>query len=110
MNNNIDAKIEKICKEIEKDFKAEVVKGKAYRTEEKTTIPVSIKKSVAKNQNSSPYSLPVGLIQITGSRVEFVPIEQKSFLIKTIIKIIVIILGVVGLKSLFSSKKKWDTE
>ncbi|MFH1187897.1 MAG: hypothetical protein V1688_03505 [bacterium] len=108
--NTIESKIEKICNELEKDFNAQVVRGKAYRTKEKTTIPISIKKIDSKNQTSSPYSLPIGLIQIDGNRVDFVSIRNNHFFLKTIIKIVLIIVSILGLKSLFQSKKKWDTE
>lgn len=108
--NNIDVKIEKICKELEKDFNAQIIRGKMYKTKEKITIPISIKKNDSKNQNRSPYSLPIGLIQIDGNSVEFISIEKNHFFIKTIIKIILIFFGILGIKRLFKSKKKWDVE
>lgn len=108
--NTIEVKIEKICKELEKDFNAQIVQGKAYKTKEKTTIPISIKKIDPKSQNNSQFSLPIGLIQIDGNRVEFISIRKNHFFIKTIIKIILVFVSILGLKSLFQSKKKWDAE
>ncbi|MFH1564653.1 MAG: hypothetical protein ABIC82_02260 [bacterium] len=108
--NTIEVKIEKICKKLEKDFHAQVVRGKSYKTKENTTIPVSIKKIDLKNQTNSPYSLPIGLIQINGNRVKFISIEQKHLFIKMIIKLVLVFFGILGIRGLFKSKKRWDSE
>lgn len=107
--SNIDKKIKKICKRLEKDFEAEVVCGKTDKGESTSTIPVSIRKVDPKNKDTSPYSLPIGLIQIDGKKVRFVSIEKRQFFLKTVLKIILLIIGILGIKSLFKSKKKWDS-
>lgn len=108
--NTIDVKIEKICKELEKNFNAQIARGKVYKIKDKITIPISIKKVDSQDQHSSAYNLPIGLIRIDGNRVEFVSIEQKRILIKTIIKIFLIFLGILGIRNLFKARKKWNTD
>jgi hypothetical protein len=108
--SNIDKKIKKICKRLEKNFDAEVICGKVDNGQERITIPISIKKVDPKNKDASPYNLPIGLIQIDGKNAKFISIEKTQFFLKTLFKIVLLIISILGIKSLLKSKKKWDSE
>jgi hypothetical protein len=107
---NINKKLSKLCKKIEKEYEGKVVLEKSFTGEENITIPVSIKKPIIKDTHQSLYGEPIGLIEIVDKKVRFIPLDKHKAKIKLFFKIVIIVLTIFGLKKYFSSEKRWDSE
>jgi len=105
--STINQKIKNLCKQIEEDVEGKVICGKAIEGEEKILIPISLFK---KKRGSSSRNHPLGLIEVSGDDVRFVPVEERKSIFKTIIKLILIVVGILGVKKMIQKDKRWDTD
>lgn len=107
--SDLDHKLKKLSKKLERQFSAQVILGDKVEGELKSIIPVSISKPKTKESHDSAYNEPVGVIEINRQKIRFIPINPEPHA-KTLIKIFLLILTVFGLKKYFVSKKSWESE
>ena len=110
MKNRLNNKIKKLCHQIEKEFGAKVICGNAIVGKKATTIPVSISTSRDKKTITSAYNQPVGLIEIRGKKIKFISTVKRKSVLRTVIKIFVLVVGVLGITSAIQSDDKWDSD
>jgi hypothetical protein len=108
--SDVDKKIKKLCKQIEGEIGEKVEYGKAIQGKEKTTIPISVKKISQKGEQITVYKKPIGLIEISGQDIKFVPEAQELSLFKTILKVIIVIISILGITKYLKSEKKWNED
>lgn len=107
---NIEKKIKKICKKLEKENGGTVLCGKVMNGVEKTTIPVLLIKPEIKDQHRSSYNQPIGIIEIHHKKVRFIPIDGRKTALATILKTIILVVTLFGLKKFFKVGKKWHSD
>lgn len=108
---DIEKKIKKICRKIEKEFGGRSVCGEISKRENVATIPVSIIKEARKNENVSSYNQPVGIIEIRNDdKIRFIPLERKVSYFRDSIRLLTLVLTVFGLRKVFRPERRWEND